>query len=233
MTKENEPQLRDEERTVPDIFSIVDAEKEAEQVEDIVGAESVSAEEDAPTEKKSDVGWYVIHTYSGYENKVCDNLKRRISSQDMQDQIFEVLVPVEEEINFTTDSNSGKQKKRTVKKKIYPGYVLVQMKMSDRSWYVVRNTPGVTGFVSPGEKAVPLREEEVESIKRIMGLSAPQKINLNLEIGQVVRVTSGAFKDHHGTVVTIDKESERLRLLLDMFNRQTPVTVEFGQVEKI
>ena len=123
-----------------------------EEPQEARSAETAQGMEEGPDDSE----WYVVHTYSGYENKVCENLNKRILTQNMRDQIFQVLVPVEEEISFATDSNSGKQKRRTVKRKIYPGYVLINMKMNDRSWYVVRNTPGVTGFVSPGLKPVPL-----------------------------------------------------------------------------
>jgi transcriptional antiterminator NusG len=150
----------------------------------------------------------------------------------MRDQIFQVLVPVEEEVSFSTDGNK-KQKKRTIKRKIYPGYVLIRMKMTDKSWYVVRNTPGVTGFVSPGLKPVPLPADEVEKIKQLMGLSAPVKVNIELEVGQVVRITSGALQDRTGTVVEVNPESEKVRILVNMFGRETPTTVELGQVEKI
>ena len=176
--------------------------------------------------------WYVVHTYSGYENKVSENLTKRILTQNMRDQIFQVLVPVEEEVSFSTDGNK-KQKKRTIKRKIYPGYVLIQMKMNDRSWYVVRNTPGVTGFVSPGLKPVPLPKDEVEKIKQLMGLSAPKKIKLELEIGQTVRVISGALQNQTGEVIEVNPESEKLGLNVEMFGRTVKTTLEFGQVEKI
>ena len=200
-----------------------------EEPQEARSAEPAQGMEEGPDDSE----WYVVHTYSGYENKVCENLNKRILTQNMRDQIFQVLVPVEEEISFATDSNSGKQKRRTVKRKIYPGYVLINMKMNDRSWYVVRNTPGVTGFVSPGLKPVPLPREEVEKIKQLMGLSAPQKVKIELEVGQTVRVTSGALQDHCGTVVEVNPESEKVRILVTMFGRETPATVEFGQVEKI
>ena len=176
--------------------------------------------------------WYVVHTYSGYENKVSENLSKRILTQNMRDQIFQVLVPVEEEVSFSTDGNK-KQKKRTIKRKIYPGYVLIQMKMNDRSWNVVRNTPGVTGFVSPGLKPVPLPKDEVEKIKQLMGLSAPKKIKLELEIGQTVRVISGALQNQTGEVIEVNPESEKLGLNVEMFGRTVKTTLEFGQVEKI
>ncbi len=196
---------------------------------------SEKAVESAPEFDENDPDapkWYVVHTYSGYENKVSENLSKRILTQNMRDQIFQVLVPVEEEVSFSTDGNK-KQKKRTIKRKIYPGYVLIQMKMNDRSWYVVRNTPGVTGFVSPGLKPVPLPKDEVEKIKQLMGLSAPKKIKLELEIGQTVRVISGALQNQTGEVIEVNPESEKLGLNVEMFGRTVKTTLEFGQVEKI
>ncbi len=196
---------------------------------------SEKAVESAPQFDENDPDapkWYVVHTYSGYENKVSENLTKRILTQNMRDQIFQVLVPVEEEVSFSTDGNK-KQKRRTIKRKIYPGYVLIQMKMNDRSWYVVRNTPGVTGFVSPGLKPVPLPKEEVEKIKQLMGLSAPKKVKLELEIGQTVRVISGALQNQTGEVIEVNPESEKLGLNVEMFGRTVKTTLEFGQVEKI
>ena len=196
---------------------------------------SEKAVESAPEFDENDPDapkWYVVHTYSGYENKVSENLSKRILTQNMRDQIFQVLVPVEEEVSFSTDGNK-KQKTRTIKRKIYPGYVLIQMKMNDRSWYVVRNTPGVTGFVSPGLKPVPLPKDEVEKIKQLMGLSAPKKIKLELEIGQTVRVISGALQNQTGEVIEVNPESEKLGLNVEMFGRTVKTTLEFGQVEKI
>jgi len=214
------------------------------QTEDFEAEELSSASEEETSEKAVESApefdendpdapkWYVVHTYSGYENKVSENLTKRILTQNMRDQIFQVLVPVEEEVSFSTDGNK-KQKRRTIKRKIYPGYVLIQMKMNDRSWYVVRNTPGVTGFVSPGLKPVPLPKDEVEKIKQLMGLSAPKKIKLELEIGQTVRVISGALQNQIGEVIEVNPESEKLGLNVEMFGRTVKTTLEFGQVEKI
>lgn len=171
--------------------------------------------------------WYVIHTYSGYENKVKMNLLRRISSLNMQDKIFQVLVPTEEEIEFKEG------KKRTVQKKIYPGYVIVEMIMTDDSWYVVRNTSGVTGFVGPGVKPIPLPEDEVKKILRMMGMEAPVKVKMDLMVGQMVRVTHGPFKDFHGIIEEVNPDKEKLRVLISFLGRETPVELEFGQIEKM
>lgn len=170
--------------------------------------------------------WYVIHTYSGYENKVKANLERRVESMDMQDKIFRVMVPTEEEIDFKDG------KKRIVKKKIFPGYVLVEMVISDDSWYVVRNTPGVTGFVGAGSKPVPLDETEVKGILRQMGVDDPRP-RVAFEVGSQVRVVSGPFGGFAGVVEEVNLERGRLRVIVSMFGRETPVEFEFGQVEKI
>ncbi len=171
--------------------------------------------------------WYVIHTYAGYENKVKANLLRRIESMGMRDKIFRVLVPEEEEIEFKDG------KRRTVQKKIYPGYVLVEMVMSDDSWYVVRNTSGVTGFVGQGIKPIPLPEEEVKQILRLMKLEAPVKVKLDLDIGQPIRVTHGPFQDFTGVVEEVSPEREKVKVLISIFSRETPVELDFGQVEKL
>ena len=178
---------------------------------------------------KDDRNWFVVHTYSGYENKVKANLERRIHSMGMQDKIFRVLVPMEDEVEF----KDGKRK--ITPKKVFPGYVLVEMIMDDQSWYVVRNTQGVTGFVGspgPGEKPVPLQEKEVKTILKQMGIEAP-KIKIDFKKGDRVKVTSGPFFDFTGVVDEIAPEKERLRALISIFGRETPVELEFFQVEKV
>ncbi len=178
-------------------------------------------------ERDPQANWYVIHTYSGYENKVRENLKKRIVSMKMQDQIFSVLVPTEEEIEFKDG------RKKTVQRKVYPGYVLIEMVMTDQSWYVVRNTHGVTGFVSPGAKPVPLPPEEVKRIKQLMGMEAPSKVKIDLQVGQTVRVVHGPFQDVHGLVEEVSPEREKVRVLISIFGRETPVELDFVQVEKL
>ncbi|HZY97589.1 MAG TPA: transcription termination/antitermination protein NusG [Candidatus Cybelea sp.] len=170
-----------------------------------------------------------MHTYSGYENKVKANLERRIHSMGMQDKIFRVLVPMEDEVEF----KDGKRK--ITPKKVFPGYVLVEMIMDDQSWYVVRNTQGVTGFVGspgPGEKPVPLQDKEVKTILKQMGIEAP-KLKIDFKKGDRVKVTSGPFFDFTGVVDDITPEKERLRALISIFGRETPVELEFFQVEKV
>ncbi|RNC62991.1 MAG: Transcription termination/antitermination protein NusG [Candidatus Dichloromethanomonas elyunquensis] len=170
--------------------------------------------------------WYVIHTYSGYENKVKTNLEKRVESMNMEDKIFRVLVPMEDEIEIKNG------KKKISKRKVFPGYVLVEMDMTDDSWYVVRNTPGVTGFVGSGSKPIPLLEHEVKVILRQMGLEKV-RAKINVVIGQSVRVTSGPFKDFIGIVKEILEEKQKVRVTVSMFGRETPVELEFGQVEKL
>ncbi|MGI5901618.1 MAG: transcription termination/antitermination protein NusG [Desulfitobacteriia bacterium] len=169
--------------------------------------------------------WYVIHTYSGYENKVKANLEKRVESMNMEDKIFRVLVPMEDEIEI----KNGKRK--VSKRKVFPGYVLVEMDMTDDSWYVVRNTPGVTGFVGSGSKPIPLLEHEVSAILRQMGLEKT-RTKVDVDIGQAVKVNSGPFKDFIGVVDEIIEEKQKIRVLISMFGRETPVELEFGQIEK-
>ncbi len=185
--------------------------------------------ESAPGKPKDNRSWFVVHTYSGYENKVKANLERRIHSMGMQDKIFRVLVPMEDEVEF----KDGKRK--ITPKKVFPGYVLVEMIMDDQSWYVVRNTQGVTGFVGspgPGEKPVPLQDKEVKTILKQMGIEAP-KLKIDFKKGDRVKVTSGPFFDFTGVVDEIAPEKERLRALISIFGRETPVELEFFQVEKV
>jgi len=170
--------------------------------------------------------WYVIHTYSGYENKGKTNLEKRVESMNMEDKIFRVLVPMEDEIEIKNG------KKKVSKRKVFPGYVLVEMNMTDDSWYVVRNTPGVTGFVGSGSKPIPLLEQEVAAILRQMGLEKV-RAKIDVSVGQSVRVVSGPFKDFIGVVKEILEEKQKIRVSVSMFGRETPVELEFGQVQKL
>ncbi|NLW24038.1 MAG: transcription termination/antitermination protein NusG [Clostridia bacterium] len=169
--------------------------------------------------------WYVIHTYSGYENKVKANLEKRIESMNMGDKIFRILVPMEEQMEI----KDGKRK--LTKRKVFPGYVLVEMIMTDDSWYVVRNTSGVTGFVGTGSKPVPLQDAEVKSLLKQMGIEEP-KARIDLEVGENVRVSSGPFENFLGVVEEIYPDKGKVKVLLSMFGRETPVELEFSQVEK-
>ncbi|MCL6593088.1 MAG: transcription termination/antitermination protein NusG [Alicyclobacillus sp.] len=173
--------------------------------------------------------WYVIHTYSGYENKVKQNLESRVQSMGMSDKIFRIMVPTEEEIEVKNG------KKRVVQRKVFPGYVLVEMLMTDDSWYVVRNTPGVTGFVGSaggGSKPVPLQPAEVRAILRQTG-SDEVKTRVDFEVGEVVRIVEGPFADMIGNIEEIHPDQEKLRVLVSMFGRETPLEVDFTQVEKL
>jgi transcription termination/antitermination protein NusG len=183
----------------------------------------------APTaEPAVDTGrrWYVIHTYSGYENKVKTNLEHRIQSMDMGDKIYQVLVPTEEEIEIKNG------KRHPVERKIFPGYVLVEMVMSDDSWYVVRNTPGVTSFVGSGNKPTELTDTEVRAILRQIKLDAP-KYKVAFTKGEAVRVTDGPFTDLHGVVDEVNPERNKVKVLVSIFGRETPVELDFLQIEKL
>jgi transcription termination/antitermination protein NusG len=173
--------------------------------------------------------WYVVHTYSGYENKVKTNLEKRVHSMDMQDKIFRVLVPMEEEI----EHKDGK--KKAVMRKVFPGYVLVEMIMTDDSWYVVRNTPGVTGFVGSsgaGSKPTPLMPDEVAAILRQMGMEE-SRASVDFTVGENVKVKEGPFADFVGRIDEIDLNRSKLKVMVNMFGRETPVELDFFQVEKI
>jgi transcriptional antiterminator NusG len=170
--------------------------------------------------------WYVIHTYSGYENKVKQNLMHRIDSMEMHDQIFRVIVPTEEEIEIKNGQ------RRTVQKKVFPGYVLVQMRMTEDSWYVVRNTPGVTSFVGHGNRPTPLEEGEVKAILKQM-TEEPAKVRVSYQVGQAVKITDGPFTDFEGIVDAIDQERGRVRVLVSFFGREAPIELDFLQVNKL
>jgi len=170
--------------------------------------------------------WYVVHSYSGYENKVKTNLEQRIESMGMQDKIFQVVVPTEEEIEVRDGQ------RRITEKKIFPGYILVEMLMTDDSWYAVRNTPGVTGFVGMGKKPAPLRPEEVQRIMKRMEEEAP-KIKVTFRPGQRVRIVDGPFTDFVGSVDDLDMDKSKVRVLVSFFGRDTPVELDFLQVEKM
>jgi transcriptional antiterminator NusG len=185
------------------------------------------AEEELQPAGEPDDGrhWYVVHCYSGYENKVRHNLEQRIETMNMKTKIFDVVVPTEEEIEVKDG------KRRTVERRVFPGYILVQMLMDEDSWYVVRNTPGVTGFVGMGNDPTPLRPEEVSSIVKRMEAEAP-RIKVTYKTGQKVRIIDGPFNDFIGTVSDIDMERAKVRVMVSFFGRETPVELDFLQVEK-
>jgi transcription termination/antitermination protein NusG len=169
--------------------------------------------------------WYVIHCYSGYENKVRHNLEQRIETMGMKDKVFDVVVPTQEEIEVRDG------KRRTVERHIFPGYVLVNMLLSEESWFVVRNTPGVTGFVGMGNLPTPLRPEEVAQILKRMEADAPT-VKVTFKVGERVRIVDGPFNDFRGVVSDIDMERTKVRVLVSFFGRETPVELDFLQVEK-
>lgn len=169
--------------------------------------------------------WYVIHCYSGYENKVRHNLEQRIETMGMRDRIFDVVIPTQEEIEVKDG------KRRTVERHIFPGYVLVNLLLSEESWYVVRNTPGVTGFVGMGNTPTPLRPEEVSQIIKRMEADAPT-VKVTFKVGERVRIIDGPFNDFRGVVSEIDMERTKVRVMVSFFGRETPVELDFLQVEK-
>jgi len=175
-----------------------------------------------PQERK----WYVIHTYSGYEDAVAKNLKQRIESLGMEDKIFNVIVPKEKKIKI----KDGKRKE--TEEKIYPGYVLVEMIVTDDSWYVVRNTPNVTGFVGSGTTPVPVSQNEIEILKNRMEVESPQ-YKIEVKIGDSVKITDGPFKDFDGKVSEIDDERGKIKVLVNMFGRDTPVELDSLQIKKL
>jgi transcription termination/antitermination protein NusG len=183
------------------------------------------ATEKANVTAAEEVQWYVIHAYSGHEEKVKKNLEKRIESMDMHDQILEVFVPMEDEIEIKDG------KRRHVQKRIFPGYILVKMVMSDESWYVVRNTPGVTSFVGSGNKPVPLHENELRSI--LKQVKQEPQIRVEFQLGESVRVVDGPFADFLGKVDEINAEKGKLKVLVNMFGRETPVELDLLQVEKV
>ena len=206
------------------------AEAEPEQAEAAAEPEPEPAPATAPkpaeTAEEAQRRWYVIHTYSGYENKVKANLEHRIQSMDMGDKIYQVLVPTEEEIEIKNG------KRQAVERKVFPGYVLVEMNMGDDSWYVVRNTPGVTSFVGSGNKPTPLTDPEVKQILRQIKMDAP-KYKVAFTKGEAVRVTDGPFTDLHGVVDEVNPERNKVKVLVSIFGRETPVELDFLQIEKL
>lgn len=168
--------------------------------------------------------WYVVHTYSGHENKVKANLEKRIESTGMQDKIKEILVPTEEKVR------KRRGKKKVVDKKIFPGYIIVNMEMDDKTWYVVRNTPGVTGFVSSGTKPLPLEKDEIDHILSGMGMKE-EEISIDFEVGDKLKVIDGPFEEFIGIVQEIHPQQKKVKVMVSMFGRETPVELDFSQVE--
>ncbi len=221
-----------EEPEPPSVSEEITASKQGEiQVDDILKTDfqtdDLFADETLAEETEQDDGraWYVVHCYSGYENKVRHNLEQRIETMGMKDEIFDVVVPTEEEIEVKEG------KRRTVERRVFPGYILVNLILSEESWYVVRNTPGVTGFVGMGSTPTPLRSEEVSQIIKRMEADAP-RIKVTFKSGERVRIVDGPFNDFRGTVDEIDMERAKVRVMVNFFGRETPIELDFLQVEK-
>ena len=230
---DQEDQLNNLDETQPSSEQPEEAQELSPQQEDDISldvSESETGEEEILLEEKqpeADDGraWFVVHCYSGYENKVRHNLEQRIETMGMKDRVFDVVVPTEEEIEVREG------KRRTVERRVFPGYILVNMIMSEESWYVVRNTPGVTGFVGMGNQPTPLRPEEVAQIIKRMEAEAP-RIKVTFKPGERVRIVDGPFNDFRGTVSEIDMEKAKVRVMVNFFGRETPVELDFLQVEK-
>lgn len=175
---------------------------------------------------KKERAWYVLHTYSGYEENVSENLNQRIETMGMEDMIFNVIVPKEKKIKIKNG------KRQTVEEKIYPGYVLVEMIVTDESWYVVRNTPNVTGFVGSGTIPTPVSEKEISGLQKRMGVEEP-KFKIDVSVGESIKIIDGPFKDFDGKVNSIDEEKGKIKVLVNMFGRETPVELDFLQIKKL
>jgi transcriptional antiterminator NusG len=183
-----------------------------------------AAEAGEPTETPQGQ-WYVLHTYSGYENKVKKSIETRIEALDLTDRVYEIVVPTQDEIEI----RSGQR--HTVQKKVFPGYVLVRMEMDDDTWYALRNTPGVTGFVNINNVPIPLPDSEVQGIMKGMTAEAP-RVKISFQIGDTVRITDGPFADFRGEIDEINQEKGKIRVLVSFFGRETPVELDFLQAER-
>ncbi len=199
--------------------------EEGEEQDPSADTIDVQSEATLEVEPQDNRAWYVVHCYSGHENKVKYNLEQRIETMQLHDQIFQIVVPTEDEIEVREG------KRRTVERRVFPGYILVQMILDDDSWYAVRNTPGVTGFVGMGNRPTPLRVEEVQAILKRMEADAP-KIKVTFKRGQKVRIIDGPFNEFIGMVDDLDMERAKVRVLVSFFGRETPVELDFLQVEK-
>ena len=188
--------------------------------------EQTAAPPAAEAEPEDGRQWYVIHTYSGYENKVKKNLEHRVQALDLSTHIFQVVVPTEEEIEIRNGQ------RHNVQRKVYPGYVLISMIMSDEAWYLVRNTPGVTGFVGMGNKPTALAKEEAAQILHQMEAEAP-RVKVTFTRGQIVKIVDGPFADFEGKVDDVNQEKGKVRVLVSIFGRETPVELDFLQIERL
>ncbi|PKM75877.1 MAG: transcription termination/antitermination protein NusG [Firmicutes bacterium HGW-Firmicutes-15] len=179
------------------------------------------------TENEKRGEWYVVHTYSGYENKIKVDLTKRVESMNMQNKIFQIIIPEEQEVEY----KGGKKKVTT--KRVFPGYVIVNMIMDEDSWYVVHHTPGVTGFVGSGTKPIPLQDDEINKILTQMGLMGKKPRVINIDIGESIRVNSGPFENFEGVVKEVLTDRGKIRVNISMFGRETPVELDYEQINKI
>ena len=218
---ENADELEDSSASLP-----LNDSNAAPMDEEIAPAEETTpAVEEIPDDEEDPSDWFVVHCYSGYEKKVRHNLEQRIETMGMRDMIFDVIIPTQEEVEVKDG------KRRTVERHIFPGYVLVNMILTEESWFVVRNTPGVTGFVGMGNLPTPLRPEEVAQIIKRMESDSPM-VNVTFKVGERVRIVDGPFNDFRGVVSDIDMERTKVRVMVSFFGRETPVELDFLQVEK-
>ncbi len=216
MTKEKEKPTKETKKTASDSEQHDEGKKETLEKQSLL-----------KTQKQTGMrGWYVIHTYSGYEEQVAENLKQRVESLSMDDKIFQVLVPKEKQIEIKNG------RRRTVEKRIYPGYVLVEMIVTDDSWYIVRNTPNVTGFIGLGVRPTPMMPNEIDRIKKRMGVEEP-KYKIELKADDLVKINDGPLKEFEGKVTDVDEDKGKIKVLVSMFGRETPVTLDFLQVKKV
>jgi transcriptional antiterminator NusG len=219
------------ESSEPDVLTEPDVVTEDELLEAEAEGEEAVTRVESPYDRPGQ--WFVVHTYSGYENKVKSNLESRIASMNMEDRIFECVIPMEDVVTLKNN------KKVVVQQKVFPGYLLVRLDLDDDSWRVVRNTPGVTGFVGSGAKPTPLSRREVENILQVKvegpegGPAKKSRPRLEWEIGETVRVKEGPFADFTGTIAEINEDQLRLKVLVNIFGRETPVELEFSQVAKL
>jgi len=222
--EENQPQ----EGAAESLPMEADSSNTPESTDDSMSTSSINnlaADQKKTTEEDDGRAWYVIHCYSGYENKVRHNLEQRIETMGMKDMIFDVVIPTQEEIEVKDG------KRRSIERHVFPGYILVNLILTEESWYVVRNTPGVTGFVGMGNEPTPLRAEEVTHILKRMEAEAPH-VKVSFKSGERVRVIDGPFNDFRGTVSEIDLEHAKVTVMVNFFGRETPVELDFLQVER-
>lgn len=215
-----------EEIDTASVISSLISDVEAAADEELASKQETSAQvEEDDSDEEDPADWFVIHCYSGYEKKVRHNLEQRIETMGMRDMIFDIIIPTQEEVEVKDG------KRRTVERHIFPGYVLVNMILTEESWFVVRNTPGVTGFVGMGNLPTPLRPEEVAQIIKRMESDSPM-VNVTFKQGERVRIVDGPFNDFRGVVADIDMERAKVRVMVSFFGRETPVELDFLQVEK-